>query len=305
MKILIIYFSQTGTTKKTAELIAQGITEADPDSKCELVKMSDVDMSTLADYDLVGLGSPVWYYREPMNVQQFMHDLPDLSGKRWFIFCSHGAMIGVTLEKMKEALLKKGVEIVGYHDIFADAYPPFVPVVTITHGHPDERDYRQAVQFGRELIERARRIMSGERCEIPEPDPVDEKFQLKAELLTPFVMENYLPRLEVDLLKCTLCRTCEKTCPVGGIDIDACPPVLQNPCIYCYRCVMACPEAAIDAEDGNWLMLYDELPNLYREFRPVLEKAVSENRFKWYSDPDNLNFANTRLAQKKRERWGS
>ncbi len=304
MKILIIYFSQTGNTRKAAECIAKGITEADPESSVELVKLADVDTSRLPGYDLVGLGTSVMYYQEPLNVKHFIRDLPDLAGKHWFIFCSHGAMIGITLQSMEEGLLKKGIEIAGYFDSFGDATTPFVPVRAITYGHPDGRDLELAVNFGSELIDRFHRITSGEVCKIPKPEPVTENWELKAKLFTQWVMDNYLPRLEVDLLKCTLCGTCEKACPVGGIDIGKCPPVLQDPCVYCYRCVMVCPETAIDAKNGEWGMLYDTLPDLYRQFTPVLNKAESENRFKWYVDPEKFDFPNTQLVVKKRKRWG-
>ena len=42
---------------------------------CELASIRDVDTATLHQYDLVGLGTPVFYYQEPANVRQFIADL--------------------------------------------------------------------------------------------------------------------------------------------------------------------------------------------------------------------------------------
>ncbi len=299
MKTLLIYFSQTGYTRKAAERIRDGAEEMGAD--CELIAIKDVDINALKDYDLVGLGCPVFYYQAPVNVKKFVESLPNLRGKRWFVFCSHGCMRGIALESMADGLKRKGVEVIGYYDIYADATAPFIPFPTYTTGHPDEKDYAEALSFGKEIISRARLIEAGEQCKIPVPKPVELNWRLSAELFTPLVMDTYLPKIEVDLLKCTLCHTCEKNCPVSGIDIEAYPPRLQDPCIYCYRCVMVCPETALNAKDSDWKMLYDELPASYAKFRKKLKREVNKGKFRWQMNPDSVDFVDTQLKQRKRK----
>ncbi len=52
----------------------------------------------------------------------------------------------------------------------------------------------------------------------------------------------YLERAE----GCTKCRTCEKSCPVGAIDMDAEGPRFDHhTCIRCYCCQELCPPQAI------------------------------------------------------------
>lgn len=299
MKILIIHFSQTNYTKKVAQCISEGA--AAEGAECRVVSIIDVEKSTVGEYDLVGIGCPVFYYQEPFNVRWFIEDLPSLTGQSWFVFCTHGSMRGFALEFMARDLAHKGARVIGYHDTYAHATAPFIPGPTLTTGHPDEIGYEEARGFGREIVDRARKIAAGESVEVPVPEPMPEKYRIRSGFMTPLVLEIYLPKLEVDLLSCTLCRTCEKRCPVGGIDIDACPPRLQDPCIWCYHCVMMCPEVAIDAKNSDWKWMRKEIPGLYAEFRPLLEKDAARGKYRFITDPDSLDYSITQLDQRKQK----
>ena len=123
MKTLIICFSQTGNTQKVAEEIRDGIIETT--GSCNILSLSEVNQKSFSDYDLVGLGCPVFYYREPINVRRFIEGLPELKGKQWFIFCSHGSVMGLTLHSMKKGLEKKGITVIGSHHTYADGFLPF------------------------------------------------------------------------------------------------------------------------------------------------------------------------------------
>ena len=74
MKVLIIYFSQTNYTKRVAQRIREGAVEQG--ATCETVSISGVDRDALGEYDLVGIGCPVFYYQEPFNVRWFIEELP-------------------------------------------------------------------------------------------------------------------------------------------------------------------------------------------------------------------------------------
>ena len=296
MKALIIYFSQTGFTRKVAEQIRDGI--ADAGGGCELVSLADVKQESLADYDLVGLGCPVFYYKEPFNVRDFMQGLPELKGKQWFVFCSHGSVAGNTLASMSEALQRKGIRVVGYHDTYADASLPFYPYPTLTTGHPDERDYEEAHAFGREVAERSRRIAGGEEGLIPEPEPVPEEWVKTANDFSLEFMGMVMPRMRINEEKCIRCGECEENCPVGGIDVEADPPRIQDPCIYCWYCAKICPELAIEAD---WDGLVAMAPDSYAAYRKALDEAAARGRFRWLIDPDSLDFSDPLYKQRERE----
>ncbi|MBI4832040.1 MAG: flavodoxin domain-containing protein, partial [Candidatus Lindowbacteria bacterium] len=130
MKSLIICFSQTGNTRKIAEQIREGIAEVT--GQCDMKNLAEVDKGSLPGYDLVGLGCPVFYYQEPFNVRAFIESLPQLKDRHWFVFCTHGSVIGNTFPSMSGQLQKKEILVIGYHDSYADGTLPFYPYPTLT-----------------------------------------------------------------------------------------------------------------------------------------------------------------------------
>ena len=297
MRSLIIYFSQTGFTRQAAEQIREGILSTE--NECELIALRDVDVYSLLDYDLVGLGCPVHYYDATRNVSDFIERLPELRDRHWFVFCTHGSVMGITLLTMSERLQRKGAVVVGYYDMYADGRAAFAPYPTLTTGHPDAIDLETAHAFGREVVERTQAIADGDESLIPEPAPVDEKWIRAAKSTTPELQHQIIPRFEVDLERCTQCLECQNNCPVDGIDMETDPPRLQDPCIFCCYCVNVCPECAID---GDWTIMESSNRPHYAALRKALDKAEAQGTFRYLMDPDSLDFDDVLHKQWKRER---
>ena len=297
MKALITYFSMTGYTQKVAEHIRKGI--AEKAGQCDLKRLVEVDTTVLGDYDLVGLGCPVYYYKEPFNVSDFIDSLPELRNKQWFVFCTHGMVLGNTLVSMSDKLKKKGIQVVGYFDTYADATAPFFTYPVPTSGHPDSQEYEEACAFGRELVERSRRIVKGEVGLIPSPDPVAKEWIERADMMTRETLGQLMPPLRIDMEKCTLCHECEEACPAKGIDVGVDPPRIQDPCIYCYQCPMICPTQAIDADwDMVKLWFNDEL---IARYLAELGKAEAKGEFRWRVDLASVDFKDTQFKQRQRK----
>ncbi len=296
MNTLIICFSQTGNTLKVAERIRDGI--IDVTGECDLVDLKDADSGSLAGYDLVGLGCPVFYYKEPFNVRDFIGALPELAGKHWFVFCTHGSVMGKTLISMSEHLGEKGITVIGHHDTYSDASLPFYPYPTLTTGHPDSLDYEEARAFGKEIAERSQRIAKGESDLVPRLDPVPEEWTTDADMLTLEFLNGVMPRLHIDMEKCINCHECEDNCPVQGIDVEADPPRIQQPCIYCWYCAKICPTLAIGT---NWDDLVAMAPDQYARYRQALDNAAKSGRFRWLIDPDSMDLENPLYKQREAE----
>lgn len=128
MKTAIICFSQTGNTRKIAEKIRDGMLHQT--DVCDLIPLESADIGTLEAYGLVGLGCPVFYFKEPFNVHDFMMSSPQQNGRHWFVFCTHGAVMGQTLFSMTASLKKIGALVIGAHDTYADITVPFYPKLT-------------------------------------------------------------------------------------------------------------------------------------------------------------------------------
>ena len=58
MKSIVIYYSQTGNTKTIAEAIRDGMFAEN--GQCDLAAFRDVTAQRLQEYDLIGIGTPIW-----------------------------------------------------------------------------------------------------------------------------------------------------------------------------------------------------------------------------------------------------
>ena len=125
-KKLVAYFSASGTTKKTAELLAEEagadlyeITPKVAYTKADLNWMdkksrSSVEMNdkkfrpeiedkdaNIAEYDEIILGFPIWWYVAPTIVNTFLEKF-DFSGKKVVLFAtSGGSGFGNTVKELQ------------------------------------------------------------------------------------------------------------------------------------------------------------------------------------------------------------
>ncbi len=294
MKALIIVFSQTGNTRNVAERISEGILESG--TGCDIVNLSEA--RDLDRYDLVGIGCPVFYYKEPFHVRTFLQELPPQKDKPWFVFCTHGSVLGVTLESMAGELAGKGARVIGSHHTYADAWVPFYPHPTLTTGHPDQQDLEDARTFGREITGILEKVREGDLSGIRSiPEVSDAWTREEAAMLSREFLGQVMPRLEIDPESCTQCQECQECCPVGGIDVLASPIRIQDPCIYCWHCVNVCPECAVKAD---WDPLLQMALANYARYAEALKGAEAREEFRWLVDPDSMDFTNP--FQKQREK---
>jgi flavodoxin/ferredoxin len=297
MKTLIICFSQTGNTLKLAESILEGVKDAT--GSCDFVNMADVDQKVLADYDLIGLGCPVFYYQEPYNVREFMEGLPELERQHWFVFCSHGSVLGLTLLSITERLERKGATVIGSHHTYSDATVPFYPYPTVTTGHPDAQELQEARDFGKEIAQCSQAVARGDTGCITKPAPVTEDWvPEQAAMLTSEFMSQVMPRLSINTETCIECGDCQDACPVDGIDIEVDPPRIQEPCIFCWCCAKICPTCSIETD---WSPLESMAPDQYARYIKALKDAEARGEFRWLMDPDTLNFNDPLYKQRERQ----
>jgi len=162
MKGIVLYYSGTGNTQKIARAIHKGMKGSL--EKCDIAFIRDVKPDVVADYDLVGIGAPIWYFREPANVRLFIYNMPRMDGKLCFLFCAHGASPSGIFFSMAPAMEKKGFTVIGHNDWYGSVYQVLHAAKPyFTDGHPDAIDLKEAEDFGREMAERAKRIAAGEK----------------------------------------------------------------------------------------------------------------------------------------------
>jgi len=150
MKTLIIYISiHHGNTKKIVKAMAKVI-------GAELVKPYQVDVNALAKYDLIGFGSGIYYHKHHESLLKLVERLPELKGKKTFIFSTSGMSkkwhFSDFHNPLKEELLEKGFNIIGEFDCRGwDTYGPFKLIGGISKGRPNEKDLKEAKNFASKL----------------------------------------------------------------------------------------------------------------------------------------------------------
>ena len=257
---------------------------------------------SLSGYDLIGIGAPVFYYKEPFHVTDFLEALPELNRQHWFVFCTHGNVIGNFFPSVAGRLQKKGATVIGFHNCYANITVPFYPKPSYTSGHPDALDLEQARQFGRDMVNASRNIRKNGQLQLPEPLPVSSDEWIRdSHRITKEMLSEMMPRLTWDADTCAQCGDCEAQCPVQGIDLSSNPPRLQTPCIYCWRCVNICPTQSISAD---WRQLVAAIPDNYARYKRELDQAAARGEFRWLIDPETIDFAAPLYKQLKQPTKG-
>jgi flavodoxin len=169
MKCIIIYFSQSGNTKKVARAIQKGI--GPHIEQCDIVPISRLDSRDLVGYDLIGVGSPCWS-GVPLHVERIINTMPTLSDKHAFTFCTHGAKGERFLPEMVRLLMKRGLTVIGTRDWYCSVNHPLIPKPYLTDGHPDEIDLQEAEDFGKKMVKISRQISAGDNTPIPQIPPM-------------------------------------------------------------------------------------------------------------------------------------
>jgi flavodoxin/ferredoxin len=268
MKCIIIYFSQSGNTKKIARAIQKGIEDIRTD-QCDMVSIARLDIRDLVNYDVIGVGSPCWS-GVPFHVERYVNTMPVLSGKHGFTFCTHGAKGERFLPEMVRLLMKKGLTIIGTRDWYCSVTHPLIPKPYLTDGHPDTIDLQEAEEFGRGIVEISRRIFAGETELIPEVPPM-----LPPRTLT---RPQFVKKLNMQKCHYPECRLCMDNCRLKAIDLSQSPPVFPEKCQPCYFCELICPTGAIEADYQSDAEL--ETSRARTIFIEALKKAEIDGRFR-------------------------
>lgn len=139
-KVLVVYFSGTGTTRSAAKKIKKAtggtlhpIKAADPYTSADLnydndncranVEQQDGTVrpkvkgkvKNIRKYDVIFVGYPIWWSKEPMIIRTFLESY-NLKGKKIVPFCtSGGSGISGSMEGVKAAA--KGAKVVKGKDL--------------------------------------------------------------------------------------------------------------------------------------------------------------------------------------------
>lgn len=154
-KALVIYYSQTGNTKKMAEYIGAGIRKEGTEVVTKEVK--DVNVNELLQYEAIVIGSPTYYGTMAADIKKLLDESVKfhgkLEGKVGAAFSSSANVGGgneTTVLDILNAMLIHGMIIQG--DPQGDHYG------AVSIGAPDARATRQCMRLGSRVAKLVKRI---------------------------------------------------------------------------------------------------------------------------------------------------
>jgi len=268
LKSIVIYYSQTGNTKKIAQAIQKGIIKQT--GQCDIARVKETKPEELIKYDLIGIGAPTWSSCPSPLVIYYVKSLPaSLKGKHFFWYETHGIYPGRCVIRGVQPFLDQGMTIIGWKDWYGQASLPGHGKPWFTDGHPDEIDLAEAESFGAAMVVHSRKLSGGQTDIIPALHSKEASDQIWG-IGHPFLMlgggtpnragtPGPTPAMDSSIKT----ETKQYTLPIPSStdyvrQLEGLPPQASrrepgnelriNPdkCIRCRRCVKGCPCYNID-----------------------------------------------------------
>jgi NAD(P)H dehydrogenase (quinone) len=154
-KVLVIYYSRSGNTKKMAEYVLEGLKKEGAEATLKDVK--DVEADELLKYDAIVIGSPTYYGSMSAQIKKLLDDSVEfhgkLEGKVGAAFASSANTAGgneTTVLDILNAMLIHGMIIQG--DPQGDHYGP------AAIGSPDARATKECIRLGSRVAKLAKKF---------------------------------------------------------------------------------------------------------------------------------------------------
>jgi len=248
MDINIIFFSQTGNTRKVAE--AMGIAFEEGGHKVQSLSMKKAKPEDALKGDLLGIGTPTFECQAPRPVKNFLKSLPAMDRRKAFVFATAGGAPGKVLYDVTRLLRKKGSEVIGGFLTRGEIHHPAPCIVGKSPARPNKEDLDKARRFA---VAVADHVASDRPGPLPESRPEALKqgkgfYDLVGAITSSDSLIRFLlPEPKLNQSKCDQCKWCVHECPMDNITMQPFP-VLGDKCIRCYRCLTGCHTKAFNAD---------------------------------------------------------
>lgn len=273
-RILLCVFSSSGNTQFLTEGLQEGLSTLGYNVRVHTIENTE-RFPQPDEYDILGIATPVFAFREPIIVKQFLKRLPQPTiPTPAFLFISYGGIIGNMVPIFLTRLRKKNFLPVWKGGVRSeDNYPVMRRKWTmpfIHEGHPTEDDYQKVIHT---IAKRIHSAIRESRSSHLIYNPLALLLDLGGAIyqkLTP-----YFIRHKINRDKCTQCAICVKYCPTHALTYDNknYPQPIKGRCIGCYRCVNICPEKAFHTTLSKRGLVYNKRINKIMKNLPS-EKSI-------------------------------
>lgn len=245
-----IIFSPTGTSRRIARAIAEGISPTDNPSVIDLTTESPA-ASLLPESSLAVIVMPVYGGKTaPLALERF-RSIKGCDTPAIVVAVYGNRAYDKAVEQLSAVAQEQGFIPIGAA-AFIGEHSYSTPCTPIAAGRPDENDLAFARAFGRDI----RRKLSAASLPLEAINPARLKhpstplvsrlrfilFVLRQRRRQKRMPANCFPTAAPDL--CIHCGKCVRSCPTGAIPAGEEIRTREDLCIKCCACVKGCPQSA-------------------------------------------------------------
>ena len=250
MKVRLIFYSPTGTSRRVLEAIAEGMAPEAMETTNLTIKAFLSHHVEVSPDEFVLIAAPVYVSRIPEEMAERFAKIAG-NGARCAVVAVYGNnRYGDALVELHDIASKGGFKpiagavFVGEHS-FSDEDR------SIAEGRPDAADESVAKRFGRKLRECVNTL-----------EDQDATSELNLPGTRPYVERKVIPATPPTTNPeiCAECGNCGEICPVGAISLGPDGAVTDPElCIYCCACIKGCSIGARVLSDPLLNQIADRL----------------------------------------------
>ena len=243
MQSEIYYFSATGNSYTVASILAKKLDA----QLIPIIPFKD-DKSIQSNATSVGIVFPIYDFRAPTLVYDFVKKLKTSDSTYIFAVCTYGVMPLNTMKKLEKILMVNDKKLAGGFTVQMPHNGIGYSKISI---EKQKKMFRKFDTKSKVIVEYVKSKKQG----IIEKSSILDRFILVGIFI--ILIPKILPMLKQALLKgwkslsfyadekCNSCGVCEKICPVDNIKMVQGKPSWEDNCLSCFACIHWCPQKSI------------------------------------------------------------
>lgn len=243
MNTEIYYFSGTGNSYSVAASIANQL-----GARLLPVISYREDESVASTGDVVGIVFPIYDFKAPELIDDFVRKLKTPVSTYFFGVCTYGVMPLNAMKKLEEVLKSAGKELSGGFAIKA-------PHSGLGYDSIPAEKQKEMYELARGKCTSISSYVRSRKRGTIETSSLRDRVVLLGLLVR--LLPGLFPMFKQALLegwdslgfyvdeKCNGCGVCEKVCPMDNITMAEEKPIWGDNCISCFACFHWCPREAI------------------------------------------------------------
>ena len=273
MKVAMFIFSGTGNTYFIARKLQDDFRANHVLCDLFTVEKKHDDNHIIKNYDIVGLGYPIYGSDLPIPIKDWINGLENYHEKRAFVFCTQMMYSGDGAAYGGRLLEKKGFTVRQQaHFNMPNNITDYLILRPFTKHNLPKVEQRKSKQTHRFV----QKIIRDQRC---------RKGSNPISLCLGLLQRIPYQKMEMEWISntikiednCILCGTCIDLCPTDNFQITDGKLVTKNACIACYRCINHCPVNALHASKKSLVINPYKGPVKRFDIKNVMEDHLTKS----------------------------